>query len=287
MMIRMMSQRWVLVAASAGLLATGMLGGCDRAGGGPSRTASSGKEEWTIRCARIDTPDHQNKAKFFADLLKQVAGLKASQIQVTGDARSSTIYYGRYEKKATASGDLVFPKQYQDDIELIRSLAYRDQTPFFFAAPELMSTGGTGAEGDVSTARGTYGLLIAIFYNTSTFTERKETAETYVRDLRSRQYPAYFHHGPARSLVYVGDFDENDISTESQHGGGARVQQLIARNPDEFGVQTENGHIMRRTVEGTTMVPPSFLVPLPGRGGGSDELPQDRQPQNTWSTGRR
>jgi hypothetical protein len=264
------------LALWTGLLAVN-LGGCN-GGGGPTRTTGIGKEEWTIRCTRIETPDHQSRAKFFADLLGRVSGLKAGQVRVDSDARGSTIFYGRYEKKSVTGGDLAFPEQYQKDIELIRSLAYRDQTPFFFAGPELLSSAGpTGAEGDVSTAKGTHSLLIAIFYNTATFTERKETAETYVQDLRKRGYPAYYRHDPARSLVFVGDFEEADATGEGQHGGGPRVEQLIARNPDEFAIQTENGHVMIRTAPGgTSMKPPSVLLPLQARSGGEDLTPAPR-----------
>jgi hypothetical protein len=198
---------------------------------------------------------------------------------VDTDGRGSTIFYGRYEKRATASGELVFPDQYQKDIELIRSLAYRDQTPFFFAGPELLSSGATStAEGESSTAKGTYSLLIAVFYNTATFNERKEAAEAYAQDLRKRGYPAYYYHEPARSMVYVGDFDKTDLPGESGMAYGPRVQQLIDRNPQEFTIQTENLHVMVWTgPDGKPFKPPSVFVPLPGRLQADDLAPV--QPQ--------
>jgi len=263
----------LVMAAWTGLLAAA-LGGCN-GNAGPTRGPGGGKEEWTIRCTRIETPDHKAQARFFADLLGRVSGLKSAQVRVDSDARGSTIFYGRYEKKAAPGGELVFPQQYQKDIELIRSLAYRDQTPFFFAGPELLSSGGpAGAEGDAATAKGSYTLLIAIFYNTETFTERKQVAEQYAQDLRKRGYPAYFFHEPARSMVYVGDFDKTDLPLNPNQAYGPRVQQLIDRNPDEFKIQTENGHIMARTgPDGQPFRPPSVLVPVPGRGTTAEEMP--------------
>lgn len=266
--------------------AGGGLFGPTQAGGGLFGGSRANVERWTIRCTRIETPDHRQSANYLADLLRKVPQLRARDVRVSSDAMGSTIYYGEYTKVAGSDGALIFPPEYQRDIELIRSLAYRQQTPFFYAGPELLSTpeptGPSGAEGDVSTARGTHGLLIAVFYNTLEFRQRREVAEMYVKDLRERGYPAYYYHDPVRSFVYVGDFDRSDLVL-TRNGRviyGERVEQFIARNPDEFKYQSENGHYLKRTLpDGTQTAPPSVLVPLPGRSGepvrpGTTEQPE-------------
>jgi hypothetical protein len=272
---RMKRSRWLQLLSGMGLLALAA-GGCDNSsgqfGGGLIRESQAGKEQWTIRCTRLVTPDHREWGRVLADLLGKVPGLKASNVRLTSDASGSTIYYGQYVKVASPTGALVFPEQYQKDIELIRSLAYRQQTPFFYAAPELMQasepSAATGTVGEASTATGTHSLLIAVFYNTSSFTERKVAAEQYVQDLRSRGYPAYYYHEPLRSMVFVGDFTSADLTLDRDRRQvyGPRVEQFIARNPEEFRYQTENGHFMKRPMpDGTMAAPPSVLVPLPGK----------------------
>lgn len=251
--------------------------GCDKGstpgagGGGLIRTPQSGKELWTIRCTRIQSPDHRQTAQILADLLGKVPGLKARDIRVASDADASTIYYGQYAKVPSSGGDLVFPADYQRDIELIRSLAYRQQTPFFFAAPEPLNPVETstpsGAEGSIASAKGSYTLQIAAFYNTQTFTERKQAAEQYVRLLREQGYPAYYFHEPLRSFVFVGDFEISDVVRTPQGlQFGPRVRQFIDRNPNEFKYMTENGHLIRHTMpDGRVVTPESLLVPIIGR----------------------
>lgn len=259
-----------------GLLALVAGGGCDNAnrpaGGGLFGDGQGGREKWTIRCARMETPDHRTAAKTLGDLLGQVRGLQARDVRVVSDAAGSTIYYGEYTKVASPDGGLVFPPEYQRDIELIRSLAYRQQTPFFFAGPEPLTSGGAApgpaqaAEGDISTAKGTHSLQIAVFYNTPTYDQRRQDAETYVRLLREQGYAAYYFHEAVKTFVFVGDFDESDIVTTPQGWRvyGPRVQQLIARNPDEFKYMLENGHIVRYTnPEGKTAAQESVLMPVP------------------------
>jgi hypothetical protein len=267
-----------------GLLA--LAGGCDKTGGqgGGGLFSRDSKEKWTIRCTRIETPDHNQAAKFLADLLRQVPGLKPQSVQVASDGTGSTIYYGQYEKVASPSGSLIFSDQYQRDFALIQSLVYRQQTPFIFAAPELLQaaepTAAAPVEGSIATAKGTHSLLIAVFYNTPTFSQRKQTAEDYAKELRKAGYPAYYYHEPLRSFVYVGDFEQSDLiqTKDGQAVYGPRVEQFIARNPEEFKNQTENGHFFRRTLpDGTTITPPSVLVPLPGRPAAREEIP-GRQP---------
>lgn len=272
-----------------GLLAPG---GCDNttgriSGGGLFRDPLAGREQWTIRCTRIESPNHRESARKLADLLGKVPGLRARDVRVVSDATGSTLYYGKYVKESSPDGGLIFPPQYQKDIELIRSLTAPQfqSPPFFFAAPELVSpaepAGPSGAEGDASTAKGTHSLLIAVFYNTPEFTQRKEAAEAYVKDLRERGYPAYYYHEPLKSFVYVGDFDRSDLvlSRDGRILYGRRVEELIARNPSEFRNQSENGQFLKRVLpDGTSVAPPALLMPLPGRAEAARPVPAPPAP---------
>jgi len=120
---------------------------------------------------------------------------------------------------------------------------------------------------DVANAKGRYTLQIAVFYNTPTFSERKEAAEQYVKLLRQDGFAAYFRHAPARSFVFVGDFDDSDI-IKGPDGpkAGPRVEQLIKQPEEEYRYTLENGYrVRRKTPDGQMIVPPSMLTPTPYR----------------------
>ncbi|UCD30109.1 MAG: hypothetical protein JSV03_06455, partial [Planctomycetota bacterium] len=174
--------------------------------------------------------------------------------------------YSKVVSKQT--GRLVFPPQFQKDIELIRRLSYKRVTPFFSAHPELLDSGPSSGRGewDVSRAKGKYTLQIAVFYNTATFDKRKEAAEQYVEILREQGYSAYYRHEIVKSHVFVGDFDESDIvqMPDGRKRYGPRVEKFIAGNKEEFQYLHENGYLLKEVVpDGKAIAPQSYLVPVP------------------------
>jgi len=254
------------------------VGGCDVSmkTSTPFRPSSSGKERWTILCAHINAaqiPNHADYCKKMAAMLGQVQGLRANKVKVETTVSGSTLSYGKYTKIASKeTGQLVFPPEFQQDIEMIRSLTYQptQSRPFLAAHPKLIvdeTTVSSHAVWEVSNAVGTYGLQLAVFYNTPTFSERRKTAEEYVRLLRERGFAAYFYHEPVKSFVFVGDFNESDlVDTPNGWQYGPRVQQLVAQNKDEFQYFTENGHVRKyQAPDGTMVAPHTQLVRLPAR----------------------
>ncbi len=256
------------------------LAGCESPAGTKSGTnqplfssAPTTTERWTIRCMRSEAPGHAEYARNLAEQLKQVQGLRAKDVRVVTDAKGSTIYYGEYVKAASQqSGRLVFPPQFQRDIEQIRALGTGQAQPFFYAEPEPMEKPGVaaGGEWDVSNAKGAYTLQIAVFYNTPTFSQRQEAANEYVRLLREAGYTAYCRHETLRSYVFAGDFEQTDIVVNNDvQQLGPRVEQFIARNEAEFRHISENGQIIKRKMpNGQMLAPLSYLVPVP-RGEGA------------------
>lgn len=273
MLKRVISIRRLLLAlfiAAGGLLAAGV--SCNNPGGSGGNLLGLGQKKgdrWTIRCVRISGRGHAQQAEALAQALRQVPQLRAKDVRVVADDQGSTIYYGEYYKVASpTTGLLAFPEQYQRDIELIRSLSYnRTSTPFFTAQPELMDSGPVlgHPEWDVMNAQGTHTLMIGVFYNTPTFSQRRETAEEYVKLLRDEGFKAYYYHEPVKSFVFVGDFTADDIvRTPEGPRFGPRVEQLIARREEEFRHFTENGHQLNYRAADGRMVPAlSELVPLP------------------------
>lgn len=249
-----------------------LAGGCESSGGSGNLLdfGSGNAEKWTIWCQRAEGPDRQVLANQLADLLKQTPGLKADKVRIVEQGGGYTIYYGQYVKVASKeTGRLVFGPDYLRDLATIQRTTFAGRPVFSFAKPEAL--GGKPATGneqwDVANAKGKYTLQIGVFYNTPTFDARKEAAEEYVKLLRQDGFPAYFRHEEARSFVFVGDFDEDDvIKTGGQDQIGPRVERLIKQREEEFRYILENGYRIRhRMPDGQMMVPPSMLIPVPGR----------------------
>lgn len=283
---------WLLRLTASVMLSAAMLcclgAGCDTppGSGGAGGTQSGsllgsaprdGRERWTIRAMHTEAPNHAQYAQQLADLLRKVDGIDPKKVRVVTDERGSTIYYGEYVKQPSPERDrLVFPPDYQRDIEFIRRLALNQATPFFYAEPELIDrTEEEVGPYDVSRAAGTYTLYIAVFYNTATFQQRREAANEYVRLLREAGYTAYYHHDPLRSYVFVGDFTDQDIvSQNGQLTFGPRVEKFIQSNEAEFRHLSENGQIVKQMLPtGVMQAPLSYLVPVPKKGGAVTPTP--------------
>lgn len=256
-----------LVQVSSLTLALTLLAGCGGSAGKWFGGAQKG-EKWRIRCYHNEGPNHEQTCNQVASLLGQISGLEARKVQVVSTPKSSTVYYGEYVKVASAGGErLVFPPDYQHDIDLIQRVAINQTFLFRMAKPEpLVPVQASGAgEWDVTRCKGTHTLQIGVFYNTPTFQERREAAEQYVKLLRDEGFDAYYRHEDVKSFVFVGDFSESDLVRTAQGTElGPRVGQLIARRPEEFGHTLENLHLVKRTSpSGEFAVPPSILVPVP------------------------
>lgn len=269
----------------------GNTGGNASSGAGKSIFApsTSGKERWSIRALHTSAPGHEVSAQRLADELKRTPGVQPGKVRVVTDTTGSTIYYGEYVKVAASnnSSRLVFPPEYQRDIEGIRRLIINQTTPFFYAEPEMIDKPAPSArsEFDVANARGAYTLYVAVFYNTPGFDQRREAAEQYVKLLRDAGISAYYRHEEVRSYVFVGDFDYSDVIAErtGEIHYGPRVQAFINQRPQEFQHLTENGHVVRYSSGSGQMVPPqSYLVPVPREGGnaapGAVQPAQPQQP---------
>lgn len=235
-------------------------------------------EQWTIRCVRSGGPESEAICRRLAEALRQADGLKANKVRVQTDATSSTVCYGQYEKvPAGRGGVLAFPPEMLRDLDRIRGVVVDYRRPFFLAVPELLEPAQTSGhpEWQLSKAAGTYTLQVAMFYNTPTFNQRKEVAEEYVQQLRADGYEAYYTHELVRSIVFVGDFEAEDLvrGPDGRLGYGPKVEQLIRKRPEEFQYLTENGFVRKyQGTDGHMRPVPSQLVPVPrglGAGGQS------------------
>ena len=242
-------------------------------GGGLFQRTTGPREEWEILCARFDGDDRIRTADSLGAALKRVPEMNAQKVHVVHEHNESRITYGPYSLGFNNKGVVQFTPQMNRDLDLIRRLAVGDSYPFFTAVKQPAVPASFGPpEWDLRRAKGRFTLQIGVFFNSPTFSERKEAAVEWVKDLRARGFEAYYYHGPLKSTVTVGSFDRSAIRgnrTLKDRSGQPITQRgptldyspeviKLRQNP-EFAYNTVNGAIEK--VDGVKQV--SFLVLIP------------------------
>ncbi|MBP7746245.1 MAG: hypothetical protein KA383_08930 [Phycisphaerae bacterium] len=218
------------------------------------RLGDKDEEVWAIRCITLQMPDHQQRAKAYADALKKVSGLKADLVQVLTDADGTAVFYGRYKREYGPQGATdKFKPNHLTDLETIRGLRFAgaDVWPFMLASMDLLPTYRSAhPEWDLEKVDGHWALHVAVFYNTDTFRTRRSAAEEYCALLRKQGEEAYFHHGAVHSSVYVGVYPAEAVSEIRQENPLTGVVQTTLRIVDpkmiaaqqRFPESLQNGH---------------------------------------------
>lgn len=253
-------------------------------GGGLFQSARGAKEDWEILCARFEDEGRIRMADDFGAALKRVNRITPAKVRVVHDSTESRITYGPYPLGFNNKGGVQFTPEINRDLDLIRHLAVGESYPFFTAVKQPATPTSIGPpEWDLRRAKGVLTLQIGVFFNTPTFSERKEAAVEWVKDLRQRGVEAYYFHGPMKSTVTVGSFDESAVRgtrTLRDRSGNPIAPRgptrdyspeviKLRQNP-EFAHNMVNGAI--ETVDGTKQV--SFLVMIP-----KGEAPADAPPE--------
>jgi len=234
-------------------------------------------EKWTILCLEMWDKDHVRNVDVLAAAMRRVDGLNVAKIQTSHDAAVSRIYYGTYVRKLDASRQREgFGPEALRDLQFIRSLAAGQNLPFAAARLVPVPTPDVGnPEWHIRRCPGAYTLQIGVFYNTPTFSQRKEAAAQWTEQLRAEGIEAYYHHGEVRSSVTVGHFGPEDILHEpsgpdrSTSGARTRYSERVEalRRQESFRYNLENGYKMKRvlrTADGPREVyQESFLIPVP------------------------
>jgi len=222
-------------------------------------------EEWTIECCVLTGPDHRTLADRYVQALRKAPGIDPARLEVTHDEHTSTIYYGRYRPRyKEGSVRPIFSKEAAEQVERIRNLRLGARYPFYGAHLVPVPTPDVGPpEWDIRRAPGKYTIEIAVFYDTPGKTGRKQFAVEYTEYWRKRGYPAWYHHGPIKSRVFIGNFDDDDYHmTPMGPTLSPRIQALLDKE-EAFRYHVVNGGVERYRVGGRDMYVPSFVVPIP------------------------
>lgn len=171
----------------------------------PSQAASArlvpvAGAQWTILVHNVRGPAHIIESKRFKDQLTATTGL--NQWYLIHGASDSTLYYGYYKEMSGESPDAARLKVDLDKIKELRD-AMTDRPLFAQALVVGLDSADPVAppEWNLASSGGHYTLVIGTYAGNI---ERKQAAVDVVRELRSQNIPAYYHHGDAASTVSIG-----------------------------------------------------------------------------------
>lgn len=226
---------------------------------------------WTIQCLELQGPHRSQHIHQIGETLKRTAGIRPNDVFVMEDSDGfARLYYGKYRRPLDPStGKGRMPARMREDLNLIHELGDSSGRRFFLQAlPVRLPQPNVGNPAwDLSTVRAKYSLQVAVFEPTGDFTAYKQAAADYCAELRERGYEAYYHHGPASSVVTVGAFGADAVKSISDGHVWRTVysSQVLALQRDELLKYNRlNGHIYRvRNQEGTLVPVPSRLVEVP------------------------
>jgi len=215
---------------------------------------------WAIALGQVEGPTHRADAARRRAQIAAASGMPEVWIVDEGDR--SVIYHGRYDSPQNDRA--------QADLKRWQQLLAQRAAPVDLAALVPVQAGvDAGAGGHdlrLARERGVYTLQIGFFENRDANVQRSG-AETWVRKLRQEGIEAYYYHGPNRSVVTVGVFDEQAI--EVNEGRVEIVDPRLRELQRRFPHNLANGSVivMRGESAGgrvTEENQPSFLVRIPG-----------------------
>jgi len=226
-------------------------------------------------------PDRFRQAHAYAEALKNVPGLRPELVQVLSDEDGTAVFYGRYQREYSPDGSSErFKPDHLRDLEAIRGLRMQgaEVWPFILASMDVLPTYRSAhPEWDLTGVDGYWALHVAVFYNTEQFRNRRSAAEQYCAVLRERGESAYYHHGAAKSSVYIGPYPKSavlEVRREDPLTGRATttyqiVDPQMLEAQKRFPESLHNGHRMFeiiRAADGSIrqrLPIPSFPVVIP------------------------
>lgn len=236
-----------------------LFGGSGGSGGGsqPGRLADAG---WTIVLRAYSGPDA--RAQAIAAVQAVGARLPVPGARVQDRGRGAAVVVGSYAAPSDPAA--------QRDLRRIREFDLEGQRPFAtaFLAPPV-ETNDLGATPQFHLSRAThefgalarYTLQIGV-YESANPAEARRAAEQAAAELRRGGEPAFYYHGPSRSMVTVGAFTAREAGLESPIPSPI-LEEFRRRHPFNLF----NGRRLEQRTAGAsrTTPQPSFLVEIPER----------------------
>ncbi len=202
---------------------------------GAERAAAA--DGWTIVLASYSGDDHAGRA---LAALERVKALGLVDARTEGRAGGSIVALGNYGSPGDA--------QAKADLARVRGVTANGEPVFpgAFLAPPKQDEGGATAANDLRGARDEFGKSVRYtlqvgVYEAKDREESKRAAEKAAAALRRAGEPAYYFHGPQRSMVTVGAFTEKEArafmdraSGQTTGAGAPELWELFRRHPQNL-----------------------------------------------------
>jgi len=245
--------------------------GCASAGSKSGSVFATRGSPWTILCMELAGEDRVSFVEEVAEILRKTQGIRAADVRVSRDADGFTrMYYGvHYRKSDPKTGRRHIPPAMQADFDLIRQLGDESGRRYFAAARIVREPVPDVGNPDwrLSRASGKYTLQVAAYEPTDDFWDFKQAAAEHCAFLREKGHEAYYHHGPALSVVTVGAFGPEAVLTKIENGRTITYysDEVVGLQQDELlRYNMVNAGIVRvRTEEGAEVRVPSQIVHIP------------------------
>lgn len=185
------------------------MAGCASGGGGGA--------PWTIHCLELRGPQRSLMMSQFTDSLKRTPGIRAQDIFTMESSDGAThLYYGTYSRRMnTNTGRRDISNQQRRDLDLIKQLGDGAGRRFFLRAlPVRRPLPDVGNPAwNLRRVDAIYSLQVAVFEPNNTFWEYKQAAAAHCKLLREKGFDAYYYHTKSSSLVTVGTFGPEAVTT--------------------------------------------------------------------------
>jgi len=205
---------------------------------------------YAVELTRFSGPDATARAFELAARLRERAGL--ADLWTADRGSQVTVYHGRFRDPRA--------DQAKAALKRIRAAELDGFKPFSNAELVPLSGGDAASlpENDLRNHTGQYALQIG-YYDLAFGAEFRKAAEDRTQALRDEGYPAYYYHGPNRSLIALGPYTYEQAFVRRGQVDVYTTQVLDAQQT--FPHNLRNG---QQPLDGFTLeeqgIHPSFLV---------------------------
>jgi len=232
---------------------------------------AAGEGVWSIVIIACRGEGAEQRAEQAAEKVRAEGRLPDVYVEQRGEA--FVVAYGRY-----ASPD----DRAKKDLQRVRDTSVNGETPFASAAlspPAFSGLTGSFPEYELLAAkqragkRALYTLQVAVYERSDgkepsadDFKMIRAAAEKAAVQMRREGEEAYYFHGPRRSMVTIGLFDETEYDTKAPGKPKQSKRLLDLRKAHPYNLV--NGQGMRVKIKGQKGegdISPSFLVNVPDK----------------------
>ncbi len=247
------------LATTASLFLLALCDGCST----PSRSG----RPWTIQCMELRGPESAARIEQVAETLRRTPGVRGEEVFVLHEDDAARLYYGKYYRRNDPkTRKWALPKQIHDDLGLVREMGDESGRRYFFQAfpvPLPLPDVGNPAWALANVQR-RYSLQVAAFEATDDFYEYKQVAAEFCEFLRGKGYEAYYHHGPASSVVTVGSFGDDAVRLGPDGRTYYSSQVLTLQRDELLRYNLLNGAVYKvKHPDGRSVPVPSRLIEIP------------------------